>query len=269
MNKLLSALFVALSLQLVVPMSTQTMLADNYSQVTAHRGSSAEAPENTMAAFRQAIKDRAGLSELDVQETSDDVVMVMHDDSVYRTTGIRKNMWETTSAELKAADAGSWKSAKYKGEHVPTLEEVIQAAKGHMKLNIELKNNGHSKRLVERTVALIEANDFVKDCIITSFDAQFLHRVKELNPAIKTGLIVGQKPSDWEPILSSTNYDVISAAYTLVNGRFVDQCTEHRKEVYVWTVNDARMMRQMLALGVASIITNEPAKLTELMSQEL
>ena len=92
---------VFLAMALIAPLTTKTMMADNYSQVTADRGSSGYAPENTLRSFQQAILDHAGYAELDVQETADGVVMVMHDDNSYRTTGINKNMWEVTSTELK------------------------------------------------------------------------------------------------------------------------------------------------------------------------
>lgn len=268
MRKTLMVLPVFLAMALIAPLTTNTMLAGNYSQVTAHRGSSENAPENTLSAFQQAILDHAGYAELDVQETADGVVMLMHDDNASRTTGINKNMWEVTSNELKQASAGSWFHKDFKEEHVPTLDEVIQLAKGHIKLNIELKNNGHVVQLAEKTVDIIKSHDFVKECTVTSFDAGLLHKVKTLNSSIKTGLIVGQKAEGLDELMKSSDYDVISAAYPLVNEDFMRQAADHHKEVYVWTVNDTRTMSRMLALGVTSIITNQPDKLVKLMSNE-
>lgn len=232
MFKTLFLMLSFLTIELTVPFTATPLLANNYSQVTAHRGSSAVTPENTLGSFRQAIIDRAGIAELDVQETADGIVMVMHDDNVLRTTGINKNMWEVTSSELMEVSAGSWVSPKFQKEHVPTLEEVIGLAKGHLKLNIELKNNGHVKLLAEKTVELIQINDFEKECIVTSFDAKLLHTVKKLNPQIKTGLIIGQKAGNIDFIMESSDYDVISAAYPLVNESFVRLAEAHQKEVY-------------------------------------
>ncbi|WNR46364.1 glycerophosphodiester phosphodiesterase [Paenibacillus roseipurpureus] len=268
MRKTLLLLPVFLTLALTSPQTTQTIIATNYSQVTAHRGSSADAPENTLGAFRQAMLDHAGYAELDVQETADGVVMLMHDDNALRTTGLDKNMWEVTSTELKQVSAGSWFHKDFKDETVPTLDEVISLVKGHMRLNIELKNNGHGVGLAQKTVDLIQAHDFVKECTVTSFDVNLLHTVKALNSSIKTGLIVSQKTENVEESMKSADFDVISAAYPIVNESFVKMAEDHHKEVYVWTVNDARMMKRMLALGVSSIITNEPAKLVNLMSSE-
>ncbi|KRE52066.1 glycerophosphodiester phosphodiesterase [Paenibacillus sp. Soil724D2] len=266
MLKTLFLFIVILALALTAPFTTTTLLADNYSQITAHRGSSAAAPENTLSAFRQAISDKAGYAELDVQETSDGVVMVMHDDNALRTTGINKNMWEVTSSMLIEASAGSWLSSEFQNERVPTLDEVIGLAKGHLKLNIEMKNNGHGKLLAEKTVDLIQSHGFEKECTVTSFDDKLLHTVKKLNPQIKTGLIVGQKTETIETIMENSDFDVISAAYPLVTESFMKLAVTHQKEVYVWTVNQPAIMKQMLALGVSSIITDHPDQLVEIMS---
>ncbi|OCT17173.1 glycerophosphodiester phosphodiesterase [Paenibacillus pectinilyticus] len=268
MRKTLMILPVLLAVAFTAPQITHTMLASNYSQVTAHRGSSGSTPENTLRSFQQAILDHAGYAELDVQETSDGVVMVMHDDNVYRTTGINKNMWEISSSELKQASAGSWMKGDFKDVKVPELREVIELAKGRIKLNIELKNNGHGVQLAKRTVDLIQAHDFVKECTVTSFDANLLHEVKTLNSSIKTGLIVSQKTDHIDDLMRSSDYDVISAAYPLVDEAFVKQAQNHHKEVYVWTVNDTRTMKRMLALNVSSIITNYPDKLIKIMNTD-
>src|SRR5205823_1670457 len=113
MLKTIFFLLVFLFVELVAPFTTTPLLADNYSQVTAHRGSSAVTPENTLRSFHQAIIDRAGIAELDVQETADGVVMVMHDENALRTTGINKNMWEVNSSKLREANAGSWFSPEF------------------------------------------------------------------------------------------------------------------------------------------------------------
>ena len=89
---------------------------------------------------------------------------------------------------------------EFKDEHVPTLDEVISLAKGHIKLNIELKNNGHVVELAQKTVDLIQSHDFVKECTVTSFDAELLHKVKTINSSIKTGLIVGQNTEDLDEL---------------------------------------------------------------------
>ena len=94
-------------------------------EVTAHRGSSSSAPENTLSAIRQAIADQADYAEIDVQETLDGVIVVLHDSDLMRVTGKKLNIWETTFAKARKLDAGSWFSPEFAGEKIPTLEEAI------------------------------------------------------------------------------------------------------------------------------------------------
>lgn len=275
MQKLLIALSLMLAGNMaVVPLSAPGLVAvtsapvahaDHSGLITAHRGSSESAPENTLSAMLQAIEDGAGYGELDVQESADGVLFVMHDDSLQRTTGMNKMMWEARSDELKQLGAGAWFGKSFASEKVPTLEQVMQGVKGRLKLNIELKNNGHQKQLVEQTVRLIHDNGFANDCTVTSFDASLLKKVKSIDKQIKTGLIVGKKPDDLNALLDSDAYEVLSVAYPLVDAAFVRAAYEHRKELYVWTVNDPAVMGQMLDYGVSSIITNRPTQLKRLI----
>ncbi|MBP1995648.1 glycerophosphodiester phosphodiesterase [Paenibacillus eucommiae] len=235
------------------------------SLVTAHRGSSYTAPENTLSALKKAIEDGAGFAELDVQETKDGVIVVMHDNNAFRTTGINKAMWEIQSSELFRANAGAWFSHNFEDEKVPTLEQAIQTAKGKIKLNIELKNNGHSKHLAEGTVKIIEKNQFVNQCVISSFDPVLLKKVKKLNPNIKTALIVGREKDLDEELYKSRDYEAISISYLLIDQNVMRAAAAGNKEVYAWTVNDKDAMVKMIELGVNSILTNHPDRLLQLL----
>ncbi|MCZ8511057.1 glycerophosphodiester phosphodiesterase family protein [Paenibacillus filicis] len=255
------------SAELASAVSSPAAHADPSGLVTAHRGSSDAAPENTLSSMRQAIRDGAGYGELDVQETADGVLVVMHDDNARRTTGINKPMWEIDSRELREASAGRWFGKTFESERVPTLDEVIETVQGRMKLNIELKNNGHQKRLAEKAVSAIERHDFVKECTVTSFDTALLAKVKHLNKNIKTGLILGQKPANPESVFASQDYEVLSTAYPLVDETYLRLAKQHNKEVYVWTVNDPGLMNRMIDYGVSSIITNHPARLVQVLKK--
>ena len=105
----------------------------------AHRGASGHAPENTLAAFRLAFAMGAEMCELDIQQTADDRLVVMHDDTLERTTNGKGNLWEMTLAELQRYDAGLWYDQKFSGETLTTLEQVIAFARDKMKLNIAVK----------------------------------------------------------------------------------------------------------------------------------
>ncbi|MEK8127819.1 glycerophosphodiester phosphodiesterase family protein [Paenibacillus filicis] len=240
-------------------------------RITAHRGSSESAPENTLSAFRQAIRAGAGYAELDVQETSDGVVMVMHDDNVRRTTGIDKPMWQVTSAELASASAGSWFGERYAAEKVPTLEQVIDTAQGRIKLNIELKNNGHGVRLAEKSADIVKRKSFGKDCIFTSFDGKLLHRVKQADPELRTGLIVDklEGAGALEKLLRNPDYDALSIAHPLVKPELLKLAGQYGKDIFAWTVNDPEVMKRMLELGVSSIITDKPRLLAKVAGERL
>ncbi|OXM85553.1 glycerophosphodiester phosphodiesterase [Paenibacillus rigui] len=279
MHKFLLALTLLLAANAAAVNETATSIATpaidhskyNSNLVTAHRGSSSSAPENTLSSIRRAIEDGAGYAELDVQETSDGIPILMHDISAKRTTGIDKPVWQISYNELQQASAGAWFHQQFENERVPTLEQVIETASDRIKLNIELKNNGHQQRLAEATVELLEKHHFEKNCTVTSFDKALLRKVKQQNPNIKTGLIADKKPSSaasLEEFMSSPDYDVISAAYPMVDQQFVSSASAHHKQVYVWTVNDPKLMETMRDLNVDSIITNQPEQLIQLLSQK-
>lgn len=240
----------------------------NFSQrviVTAHRGASGHAPENTLASFNKAIQLGADFIELDVQETSDGVLIVMHDKNYKRTGGTDKNVWETSYKETKQIEVGSWFDKAFKGEKIARFDEVIEAVKGKIKINIELKTNGHQVKLAEKVVELLTQKDFIDDCIITSFDFSLINKVKELNPKIKAGYIFSKFP-DFD--VFTAKVDLLSANYGIVDNEFVDKAKKNGKEVHVWTVNEKADMKKFVDLNVTSIITNFPDRLKEVLEQK-
>ena len=158
--------------------------------VTAHRGYSAAAPENTLPAFQLAIDQGCEWAELDVQMTRDGVVMVTHDTSLRRCTGCNENIYDLTYNEVRKLDAGRWFGQKYTGAKVPTLEEVLDLCKGKIQLNIEIKPNAATPELEAETIRIIREKGFAQDCTITSQSYETLCKVKELAPEIRTGYIL-------------------------------------------------------------------------------
>ncbi|UCC84099.1 MAG: glycerophosphoryl diester phosphodiesterase membrane domain-containing protein, partial [Gemmatimonadota bacterium] len=136
--------------------------------VTAHRGSSQRAPENTLSAIEAAIEDGADYCEIDVQETADGVVVLLHDEDLMRIAGVDRKIWDINFAELRALDAGSWFAPEFAGERIPTLQEAIEVARGRIKLNIELKFNGHDEYLAERVVQILEQERFTDGALVSS-----------------------------------------------------------------------------------------------------
>jgi len=232
--------------------------------ITAHRGASGLAPENTVAAMLKAIEFHADFAELDVQETKDGEIILLHDDDLARTTNDSGVIWEKSLADLKGVDAGSWKGAGFTGEPIPLLKTVIDTVKGKMKLNVEIKINGHQERLEERVVQILEDKNFINDCIVTSFNRPTVEKVKELNPKLRVGLIFSEMPAE---DIYRTNWHLFSVYYELVDQEFVDRAHRAGKEVHVWTVNDPETMKKMISFGVDNIITNRPDILLEVLAK--
>ena len=142
--------------------------------VTAHRGSSMDAPENTLSAVRKAISDGADYAEIDVQTTSDGVVVLMHDGDLMRIASVDRKVSEITFDELMKIDIGSWFSPVFRNERIAKLTEVIDAVKNHIKLNIELKYNRPDPALAEKVVRIIREKSFTAECLVSSLDYRAL-----------------------------------------------------------------------------------------------
>ena len=159
--------------------------------VMAHRGLSADAPENTLYAFSDAISVGADFIELDVQQTRDGVLVVMHDSNLKRTTGVNKDIWDVDYADIQNLDAGSWFDPAYANARIPTLEETLQFVDKRAKLNIEIKPTKHGSDTLEQDVAeLITQYQYTDACYVTSFSYGSLKKVKEANPEIRTGYLM-------------------------------------------------------------------------------
>lgn len=222
--------------------------------ITAHRGSSIKAPENTITALELAIKEKSDYAEIDLQETKDGRIVVTHDKNIKRFTGIEKNVSDMTFEELRKLDFGKWFSLQFEGEHIPTLREMISVARGNIKLNIELKGNGASDQFVKRVVNIIEDENFEDQCIITSLDSDKLREVRSINSDIKIGSIIYLLAGRYENL----DFDIFSIEASIIDQDFVIKAHEMGKEVHVWTVNEDEDMERFILMGVDNIITDDP-----------
>lgn len=228
----------------------------------AHRGFSHIAPENTLIALKKAIEIGADFAELDVCQTKEGEIVLMHDETLDRTTNGTGEIWNFTLKELKQLDAGSWFGPQFKGEPIPTLLEVIQFVRGKMKLNIEIKVSREEPEIAQKVVSIVRSEDFVKECIVTSFDRGTVEEVKKIAPEITAGFIFEEEyPSD----VFQGNWDALSCDYILVNKEFVLRARENSKKIYVWTVNNKKEMRRLINLKVDGIITNRPDLLKRIL----
>ncbi len=225
-------------------------------QVTAHRGASMFYPENTMAAFVGAVEQGADWIELDVQESGDGVIYVMHDSNFKRTCGEENDVyaWETGWDRISGMDAGSFYSEDFAGEPVPLLQDVIRFAKEvGVRLNIEIKPTGYEKDLVGSVVRIVEEEDFIHDCVVTSQSYSAVSKVKEINPEIMTVYVTGVA---YGSIAKLKDADAFSIKSTSITRALVRSLHRRGKEVYAWTVDSRRNINRMIDLGVDNIITN-------------
>lgn len=233
--------------------------------VTAHRGASHVAPENTMAAMVAAVEAGSDYAELDVGLTRDGQVVLMHDRTIDRTTTGSGDLGAFSLRELQALEAGSWFGEEFLGEPIPTLREVIRFARGKIKLNIEIKNSQDEPTIASEVVDIIRSEDFIGDCMVTSFSRMTIEEVKRIAPEIRTGFIFGEEyPDD----VFDGDWEVLSSNHGNVDSTFVARAKESGKRLHVWTVDDPDQMVRLMELGVDGIITNRPALLFQVMAEE-
>ncbi|MDN3269424.1 glycerophosphodiester phosphodiesterase family protein [Streptomyces sp. MA15] len=245
--------------------------------IVAHRGASGYAPENTLAAVDKAAALGTEWVENDVQRTKDGELVVLHDDSLERTTDVEEVFpdrapWKVknfTAAEIARLDAGSWFGPEYAGARVPTLEEFVHRVDRHrQKLLLEIKNPQLYPG-IERDILKVLADEGWLDrrhvrqrLIVQSFSADSVRTVHELAPAVKTGFLGTPPVADLpayaaftdqiNPSHGSLTADYVSAVHALKGAH------GKRLEAFTWTVNDAAAARRVAGFGVDGIITNNP-----------
>jgi glycerophosphoryl diester phosphodiesterase len=231
--------------------------------VTAHRGASLQAPENSMAAFRAAAEAGATYVELDVQRTRDGALVVIHDGDLMRMAGDPRKVRDLTLAEIQALDIGSRRGPQHAGERVPTLAEVIDYARGRFRINVELKYNVPDPGLAPAVVGLLREQDFIDEVVITSLDLAALRQVEAIEPRLVTGLIVTAAVGN----VLRVDADFVSLNSARATARLVAQAQAAGKQVHVWTVNEPEVMLRMIERDVDNIITDDPATLVRVMRE--
>lgn len=237
-------------------------------EITAHRAGAAHAPENTVAAIRQAIADNADWAEIDVQRTADDKLVVMHDIDLARIGGGNRRVDQVTLADIQALDIGTPFNPRFAGEKVPTFEDVLAAAGDKLRLNVELKPHGPADDipLAQRTVAAIQKAGLVKRCRICSQSYEAIQAARQFEIGIPIGFIAGAAVGD----LAKLDVDYLMVKTDLAQRALIDRATAHHVAVHAWTVNDANLVARLVDDGVANIITDDAplirAKLDELQA---
>ena len=231
--------------------------------IVAHRGAAGQAPENTLASIHQAIEDKADWIEIDVQETADGDIVVMHDSDFMKLAGNKLKIWDATMPLLADIDIGSWYDPSFSQERVPTLKQVLDTTRGKAKLVIELKYYGHDKNLEQRVVDIVEDAGMVGETAIMSLKYNAVKKMRALRPDWKIGLLSTTSIGD----LSSLDADFLAVAMGMASAGFIRRTHEAGKQVFVWTVNDPVSMSRMMSLGVDGIITDEPEMARQVLTE--
>ncbi|WP_217919517.1 glycerophosphodiester phosphodiesterase family protein [Actinomadura sp. BRA 177] len=238
----------------------------------AHRGASAYAPENTIAAFKLAKAKHADMFELDVQETKDHKLVIMHDTTLARTTNVEdvypdRKPWKIadfTLAEIEKLDAGSWFAAKYKGERVPTLPRVLTAMRGKgLGMLLEIKSPALYPGIEKRIAAALKHerswlrhDPSERRLAVQSFDWGSVRRFHAVLPKVPTGLLGTPKAGDLPKLAKYA--DQINPTFGDLTASYVKKVHASRMDVLTWTLNDRGDMEKAVRLGVDGIITNKP-----------
>ena len=228
-------------------------------EITAHRAGAALAPENTVAALKLAIADGSDWAEIDVQLTADQQLVVMHDIDLARVGGGSRRVDQATLAEIQALDVGTPFAAKFAGERIPTLQEILAAAEDHIRLNVELKP--HSKadapKLTRRVLVALREAKMLPRCRLCSQSYESLALAREMEPELEVGYIVATSVGD--PTELAVNFLMIKS--NLATRALVDRARLRGIAIHAWTVNDPALVAPLLDAGVANLITDDPARI--------
>jgi glycerophosphoryl diester phosphodiesterase len=224
-------------------------------EIIAHRGASAHAPENTMAAFTRAITDGADWIELDVQEDADGVVVVQHDKDFMKSAGNSLKVWNATGTDLMDMDVGSFFDPSFAAERVPTLKDVLLRVKGKLGVLIELKYYGHDEKLEERVIEVVEETEMAGDIMVMSLKYDGVRKTAALRPDWRYGLLATVSMGD--PTRLEVDFLAVNAA--AASSKLIRDAHRRGMRVFVWTINDPVQMSVMISRGADGLITDEPA----------
>jgi glycerophosphoryl diester phosphodiesterase len=231
--------------------------------VLGHRGASADAPENTLAAFRLALAQGADGVELDAWRCATGEVVVGHDEDTARVSGVALRVPDAPLAALRALDVGGWKGDAFRGERMPLLSEVLEALPGAV-VNVELKSRGGDLRLARAAARVVARAGAATRVLVSSFDWRLLVAFRLAAPDVPVGLLFdGDRP--WKLALAAgvrlMGPSAVHPERTLATEERVRAWARRGLAVNVWTVDDPAEARALAAMGAAGLITNVPARI--------
>lgn len=245
--------------------------------VIAHRGASGIAPENTLAAFSKALEIGVDRIEMDLRQTLDGEVVVIHDKTLKRTTNGWGSVRKSSLKKLRRYSAGSWFHHTFSHEKVPTLHEVLELVKGQTELLLEIKNGSPYHHGIESNITkIIKKHDAKNWCIVQSFDDRVLNNFRKL-PELESDVhklfasvipvapFYGGSRFSFKRVKSYHYAEEININYKYVNPQVVRKIHQLNKKVNIWTVNEPANFVKYIKMGVDGIITDNPHLLKKLL----
>jgi len=227
----------------------------------AHRGASGRAPENTHAAFAAALALGAEAIELDCQLSADGEIVVMHDETLERTTDGAGAVGDRTAVELARLDAGGWFDPAYQGERVPRLADVLQQVRDRVTLNVEIKSARDAGRIESKLTTLVADARATGWVVFSSFHWDILRNVHAAAPWARLGVLCDEDPRPRAMALAlELGAEAIVPGRRWIEPRVVEEAHVRGLAVWVWTVNEPGEMRRLLALGVDAIFSDWPER---------
>jgi glycerophosphoryl diester phosphodiesterase len=237
-------------------------LHDNV-KITAHRGGSFSAPENTLAAIYRAIEEGADYAEVDVRLTADGYAVLLHDKDLLRVARVKDSLSDLTYDQIRTLDVGSWFAPQFRDERIPLLSDVVAFSAGRIRLNVELKIDGAPYRLAERVVQILHEHDAVSECVVSSASIEALEHLRNLDPSLRTGCVISQSIGE----VAALDVDFLSVSSRLATPGLIGAAHAAGREVHVWTVDKPRQMARFIDLGVDNLITDLPSVARSLLDE--
>lgn len=240
------------------------MIPDNLPKITAHRGASGQAPENTLAAIRLAAEQGARWIEIDVNISRDGVPVLHHDDSIDRCSNAKGLVIEHTADFLQSVDSGSWFGEEFRGEKIATLDQCLDLALAlNLSINLEIKpSSGWEIPTTDQIAKLLRSRSLLPEIVISSFSHVALMRARQIIAEIPRASLFLVAPPDWQALtkeVASSNIHLHSNS--LLDEAEVESFQENGLGVYCYTVDDPDEAAVLFAMGVNGVFTNHALRL--------
>ncbi|WP_128894738.1 glycerophosphodiester phosphodiesterase [Longirhabdus pacifica] len=227
-------------------------------KILAHRGATTYCPENTMSAFEKAVELGADGLEIDVQMTSDGKLVVIHDETLERTTNGSGMVMEHSLSKLRTLDAGNWFHHKFNGEKIPTFEEVLQfSIKNQLYLNIELKNSiVHYKDIEQEVIKLVQQYHYESQVILSSFNHLSLKLCKQVDSNIAIGVLYSKPMMEPWQYAANLQATAVHPYKKFVSEKLIKECKRLNIDVHPWTISTKEELDQHKVMNVTKVISD-------------